>query len=288
MARNSLAFWTNFWYKRVCADRGGKRPIGVFDSGIGGLTVVKELLGQLPGENIIYFGDTARVPYGIKSERAVIKFSLQNSRFLARFQIKLLLVACNTASAVSLDALRKEFSFPILGVIEPGVRAALRLTKNRRIGIIGTEATIASRAYIKLIEGMAPSTRTFSQACPLLVPLVEEGWLEGEITAAIVRKYLAPLKEESIDSLILGCTHYPLLKPLLQEEMEGVALINSAEEVVAEARKILEEKGMLGSGNGPPYRRYYVSDTPARFMRIGKRFLGEALSPVEQVEIEKY
>lgn len=265
-----------------------QRPIGVFDSGIGGLTVVKELLKQLPGENIVYFGDTARVPYGIKSEQTVIKFSLQNSRFLARSQIKLLLVACNTASAVSLDALREEFSFPILGVIEPGVRAALRLTKNRKIGIIGTEATIASRAYVKLIKRINPPARIFSQACPLLVPLVEEGWLEGEITAAVIRRYLRSLKEEAIDSLILGCTHYPLLKLLLQEEMEAVTLIDSAEEVVAEARKILQERGTLGAGDDPPYRRYYVSDTPSRFMRIGKRFLGEALSPVEQVEIETY
>ncbi len=266
----------------------GKRPIGVFDSGVGGLTVVKEFLRQLPGENIIYFGDTARLPYGIKSERTVIKFSLQNSRFLAQFQIKLLLVACNTASAVSLEALRKEFSFPILGVIEPGVRAALRLTKNRKIGIIGTEATIVSRAYVKLIKEIAPATRTFSQACPLLVPLVEEGWLRGEITAAVVRKYLSPLKKKSIDSLILGCTHYPLLKSLFRKEIEGVALINSAKEVVAEAGKILRERGILRSGDDPPYRRYYVSDTPTRFMRMRRRFLGEVLSPVEQVEIERY
>lgn len=266
-----------------------ERPIGVFDSGIGGLTVVKELLGQLPGENIIYFGDTARVPYGIKSDWTVIKFSLQNSRFLAHFDIKLLIVACNTASAVGLDALRKEFSFPIMGVIEPGARAALRLTKNRRVGIIGTEATIASRAYVKLIEEINPSARIFSQACPLLVPLVEEGWLQGEITAAVVKKYLSPLKRESIDSLILGCTHYPLLKPLLQKEMEGVVLIDSAKEVVAEAKRILQDMGeMLGSGSRTPYRRYYVSDTPTRFVRIGRRFLGEEISPVEQVEIEKY
>ncbi len=263
-------------------------PIGIFDSGIGGLTVVKELLEKLPGENIIYFGDTARVPYGIKSERTVIKFSLQNSRFLARFQIKLLIVACNTASAVSLDALRKEFSFPIIGVIEPGVRAALRLAKNRRIGIIGTEATIASRAYAKLIGEINPPARIFSQACSLLVPLVEEGWLEGEITAAAVRRYLRPLKKESLDSLILGCTHYPLLKPLLQKEMEGVALIDSAEEVVAEVKRVLEDKGGLGPGSLTPYRRYCVSDTPARFIKTGKRFLGAALSSVEQVEIEKY
>ena len=262
--------------------------IGVFDSGIGGLTVVKELLRQLPGENIVYFGDTARVPYGIKSERTVLKFSLQNSRFLAHFNIKLLIVACNTASALSLDALGKEFSFPILGVIEPGVKAALRLTKNGRIGIIGTEATIASRAYVKLIEEINSPAQIFSQACPLLVPLVEEGWLEGEITAAVLRKYLRPLKEESIDSLILGCTHYPLLKPLFRKEMEGVVLIDSAREVVAEARRILRGRGMLESGNRTAYRRYYVSDTPARFIKVGKRFLGEALSSVEQVEIEKY
>ena len=246
------------------SNEGGK-PIGIFDSGIGGLTVVKELLRQLPGENTIYFGDTARVPYGTKSERTVIKFSLQNSRFLARFRIKLLIVACNTASAVSLDALRQEFSFPVMGVIEPGVRAALQLTKNRRIGIIGTEATIASRAYIKLIEKIDPSARIFSRVCSLLVPLVEEGWLREEITTAVVRKYLGSLKKESVDSLILGCTHYPLLKPLIQREMGKVVLIDSAKEVIAEAKRILLSRGMLGSGNRNPYRRYYVSDTPTRF-----------------------
>lgn len=265
-----------------------KRAIGIFDSGVGGLTVVRELFGQLPGEDIIYFGDTARVPYGIKSNRTVIKFSLQDSRFLAQFNIKLLIVACNTASAISLDALRKEFSFPIVGVIKPGVRAALRLAENRRIGIIGTEATIASRAYVKLIEEMAPSARIFSRACPLLVSLVEEGWLRDEVTATVVRKYLSPLKKESVDSLILGCTHYPLLKPLLRKEMEGVVLIDSAKEVVAEAKRILRDRGMLEPGNRTPCRRYYVSDTPTRFVRIGKKFLGEDISLVEQVDIEKY
>ncbi|NOX96852.1 MAG: glutamate racemase [Nitrospirae bacterium] len=273
---------------RIPVSREGERPIGVFDSGVGGLTVVKELFGQLPGENIIYFGDTARVPYGIKSDRTVVKFSLQNSRFLAQFKIKLLIVACNTASAVGLDILRKEFPFPVLGVIEPGARAALRLAKNKRIGVIGTEATVSSRAYVKLIEGINPSARIFSQACSLFVPLVEEGWLEGEITAAVVRKYLSSLKKKSIDSLILGCTHYPLLKPLLQKEMEGIVLIDSAREVVAEAKKVLGDRGMLGAGNRTPYRRYYVSDMPARFVRVGKMFLGEDITPVEQVEIEKY
>ncbi len=273
---------------RIPVGNEGEEPIGIFDSGIGGLTVVKELLRQLPGESIVYFGDTARVPYGIKSERTVSKFSLQNSRFLARFQVKLLIVACNTASAFSLDILRKEFSFPIIGVIEPGVRAALRLAQNKRIGIIGTEATIASRAYIKLIEEINPLAQIFSQACSLLVPLVEEGWLKGGITASAVRRYLRPLKKEYLDSLILGCTHYPLLKPLLQKEMEGVVLIDSAEEVVTEVKRVLRDKGMLESGSRMPYRRYYVSDAPTRFIRTGKRFLGEDLSRVEQVEIEKY
>lgn len=265
-----------------------EKPIGIFDSGIGGLTVVKEVLKQLPGENIIYFGDTARVPYGTKSEKTVIKFSLQNTQFLSGFNIKLLIVACNTASAVGLDVLREKFSFPVIGVIEPGARAALRLTKNKRIGIIGTEATISSQAYVKLIRKIDSSTRTFSQACPLLVSLVEEGWLEGRITSAVVKKYLGPLKKESIDSLILGCTHYPLLKPLLRREMRGVALIDSAREVVTEVKEILQSKNMLRPGERIPYRRYCVSDAPARFRRIGKRFLGEDISPVKQVEIEKY
>lgn len=265
------------------------KPIGIFDSGVGGLTVVKEIFRQLPGENIVYFGDTARVPYGTKSDKLVTKFSLQNARFLSNFDIKLLVVACNTSSAISLDALRQKFSFPIIGVIEPGARAALQESKNKGIGIIGTEATIASRSYEKFITRADPSTRTFSQACPLFVPLVEEGWLQGEITSAVVKKYLEPLKRQSVDTLILGCTHYPLLKSLLEREMgKGVTLIDSAEEVVAKVGEVLGDKKLLRSGEESPTRRYYVSDIPTRFVRIGRRFLGEDISPVEQVEIEKY
>ncbi len=269
--------------------KGEGKPIGIFDSGVGGLTVVKEILRQLTKENIVYFGDTARVPYGIKSDKLVIKFSLQNTAFLSTFDIKLLVVACNTASAVSLDALRQESSFPIIGVIEPGARAALQGSKNKRSGILGTEGTTASRSYEKFIASADPSTQTFSQACPLFVPLVEEGWTEGEITSAVVKKYLEPLKRQSVDTLILGCTHYPLLKPLLEREMgEGVNLIDSAEEVVAKVGEVLEDKKLLRPGEEPPLRRYYVSDIPTRFVRIGRRFLGEDISPVEQVEIEKY
>ena len=266
-----------------------KKPIGIFDSGVGGLTVVKEILRQLPGENIVYFGDTARVPYGIKSDNLVTKFSLQNVRFLSTFDIKLLVVACNTASAVSLDTLRQEFSFPIIGVIEPGARAALRGSKNKRVGIIGTEATIASGSYEKLILRADSSALTFSQACPLFVPLVEEGWTKGEITSSVVKKYLEPLKRQSVDTLILGCTHYPLLKPLLEREMgEGVTLIDSAEEVVVEVGEVLEDKRLRRLDEESPFRKYYVSDIPTRFVKIGRKFLGENISPVEQVEIEKY
>ena len=266
-----------------------QKPIGIFDSGVGGLTVVKEIFRQLPRENIVYFGDTARVPYGIKSDKLVTKFSIQNTRFLSTFDIKLLVVACNTASAVSLEALGQKFSFPIIGVIEPGARAALQWSKNKRIGIMGTEATIASQSYEKLIAGADPSTQTFSQACPLFVPLVEEGWIEGEITSAVVKKYLEPLKRRSVDTLILGCTHYPLLKLLLEKEMgPGVTFINSAKEVVAKVGEVLGDKRLRRTGGEPPTRRYYVSDIPTRFVKIGKRFLGEDISPVEQVEIEKY
>lgn len=217
-----------------------KRPIGVFDSGIGGLTVLKEIIKLLPEEDTIYLGDTAHLPYGTKSEETVIRYSLDNTRFLLQHDIKLLVVACNTASAVSLPALRKEFSLPIIGVIDAGARAAVKATKNRRVGIIGTETTIRSSAYTKAMKAIDPDIETIGRPCPLFVPLVEEGWTDDAIAVMVAERYLHPLQEEGIDTLVLGCTHYPLLKNAIHKVMgDGVRLIDSAEETALEVKQIL-------------------------------------------------
>jgi len=263
------------------------QPIGIFDSGVGGLTVVREILKQLPNENIIYFGDTARVPYGIKSAETIKRFSLENTRFLSSFGVKLIVVACNTATAIALDMLKKEVKIPVVGVVEPGVNAALRTTKNEKIGIVGTETTIESRAYEKFIEKKSPATRSFSQACPLLVPLVEEGWFNHKVTRIVVQEYLESLKKESIDTLILGCTHYPLLAPLFRSEMgKAVTLIDSAKEVTHKVAAVLRERKLMRESGETPYVKFYVSDAPERFARIKKLFLIKDPHPVEQVRIE--
>ena len=215
-------------------------PIGVFDSGIGGLTVLKEIIRTLPEEATLYLGDTARLPYGTKSEETVVKYAIENTRFLLKYNIKLLVVACNTASAVSLSELRKQFSIPIIGVIEAGARAASRATKNGKVGIIGTETTISSGAYTKAIREINADIDTFGQACPLFVPLVEEGWINDDVTHAVAERYLGILKDKGIDTLVLGCTHYPLLKGIIQKVMgNGVRLIDSAEETANEVKEVL-------------------------------------------------
>jgi glutamate racemase len=264
------------------------KPIGIFDSGVGGLTVVREILKQLPNENIIYFGDTARVPYGIKSAETIKRFSLENTRFLSSFGVKLILVACNTAAAIALDMLKEEIKIPIIGVIEPGVNAALRTTKNGKIGIIGTETTIGSRAYERFIEKKNPATRSFSQPCPLLVPLAEEGWLNHKVTRIVIQEYLESLRQKSIDTLILGCTHYPLFTPLFRSEIgETVTLIDSAKEVTHEVAAALRERKLMRKSKETPYVKFYVSDAPERFARIKKLFLKKDSHPVEQVRIEE-
>ncbi|OGW44298.1 MAG: glutamate racemase, partial [Nitrospirae bacterium RBG_16_43_11] len=196
-----------------------KGPIGVFDSGIGGLTVLKEIITVLPNEDTLYLGDTARLPYGTKSEETVVKYSIENTRFLLKYNIKLLVVACNTASAVSLSELRKQFSIPIIGVVEAGARAASRATKNGKVGIIGTETTVSSGAYTKAIREINADIETFGQSCPLFVPLVEEGWIDDDVTLAVAERYLGGFKNKGIDTLVLGCTHYPLLKGIIQKVM---------------------------------------------------------------------
>ena len=262
-------------------------PLGMFDSGVGGLTVLREVVRQLPQESTIYFGDTARVPYGSKSRDVIVRFSLEIGQFLIQEKVKMIVVACNTASAFALPALSARFDLPIVGVIAPGAHAALEATAAQRVGVIGTEGTIESQAYTEAIRRLNSRIQVFGQACPLIVPLVEEGWLEKPVAREIVKEYLAPLLTHRIDTLVLGCTHYPLLKGLLRE-IAGpkVRLIDSAQETArAVARKLEENHLKAPLGSKRVSRRFYVSDAPEKFEKIGRRFLGQAISSVQCVDI---
>lgn len=263
-----------------------QKAIGIFDSGIGGLTVLKEILAKLPDENIIYLGDTARVPYGIRSAETVTRYSFENTHFLLSQEIKMLVIACNTATAISLEAVKKEFPLPVIGVLEPGARAAVAATKTRRIGVIGTEATIGSNAYEKAIRRLAPDAEVMSLACPLFVPLAEEGWTDNDVAELVAETYLAPLRKAGIDTLVLGCTHYPLLKGVIRKAVgQGITLIDSATETAKEVADVLDKLKWRGNGAGEGIRKFYVTDTPARFEMIGKRFLGDSRLRAEQVKV---
>lgn len=263
------------------------RPIGIFDSGLGGLTVLKEISRILPNENIIYFGDTARVPYGTKSKETVIKFSVQDADFLMDLDVKMIVVACNTVSSLSLNILKRRYDIPLVGVIEPGARKAAEITDKMKVGVIGTKATIASGIYEKEIKNINPGINVISASCPLFVPLVEEGRLTGTITKQIVREYLAPLKKENIDVLILGCTHYPLLKPVIQEVVGGkVSLVDSAKETAKEVKRAIGENEIGKTTREKPVYRFYVSDEPFLFKKIGEKFLSRSMEGIERVEIE--
>lgn len=262
------------------------RPIGVFDSGIGGLTVLKEIIKELPEEGTIYLGDTARVPYGIRSSETVIRYSFENTRFLFSRDIKLLIVACNTASSVSLDAIKSSILIPVIGVIEPGAKAAVMATRNKKIGVIGTEATINSNSYTKAIKALGKDIEVFGLPCPLFVPLVEEGWIEGDITTLIAERYLREIKDKGIDTLVLGCTHYPLLKRVISEVMgKDVRLIDSAVEVAQEIKATLELAGLKREHKDTPLREFYVTDSPERFVKVGERFLGQKIEHIEKVNV---
>jgi len=257
-------------------------PIGIFDSGIGGLTVVREVIRQLPHERIIYFGDTARVPYGPKSPDTVRRYSREITAYLTS-----IVVACNTATAHALPQLRRELAVPVIGVIEPGARAGVAATRRRELGVIGTAGTIASRAYETAIRAIAPDAHIVARACPLFVPLVEEGWLNTEATRLIAREYLAPLQAAGVDTLVLGCTHYPLLKPLLSDILgSDVVLIDSAHETAAEIARLLATHGLLAdSVNESATHRFIASDAPEHFLRLGQRFLGSAIECVETLTL---
>lgn len=262
-------------------------PIGVFDSGIGGLTVLKEIFRVLPAESTIYLGDTARVPYGIRSSETVMRYSFENTRFLVSKGIKLLVIACNTASSVSLAAIRKSVSIPVIGVIEPGAEAALKSTGNKKIGIIGTEATVRSSAYKKTIKALDSSAEVFSLPCPLFVPLVEEGWTEGEVARMVAEKYLSGIKDKGIDTLVLGCTHYPLLKDVISMVMgPDVRLIDSAVETAKKIKDILKKDNRERKFKGKPSREFYVTDSPERFIKVGERFLEQKIEHIEKIQIK--
>lgn len=262
-------------------------PIGVFDSGMGGLTVVRQLIKFLPKEDIVYLGDTARLPYGNKSKNTIINFSIQNVLYLLKFRVKLIVVACNTSSSFALDKLKRAFKVPVIGVIEPGVKKALESTKNRRIGVIGTSATINSNAYQNRIINANSSVRVFAQSCPLFVPLVEEGWLNEKVTFDIIKKYLSPLKNNKIDTLILGCTHYPLLKSLIKKAMgPGVKLIDSATHVALCVKGLMQEKGISSARKAKGKAKFFLTDEPYRFEKIGERFFGQKLDYVYRARVE--
>jgi glutamate racemase len=264
-------------------------PIGLFDSGVGGLTVLREVAKQLPHESTFYFGDTARVPYGSKSRDVITRFSLEIAQFLLQEKVKMIVVACNTASAFSLSVLSSRFDIPIVGVIEPGAQAAISTTKTGRVGVIGTEGTIESQAYTEAIHRLKPEIQVFGQACPLIVPLVEEGWLEKPVALEIVKEYLTPLLANKIDTLVLGCTHYPLLKNLLTRVAgPGVRLIDSAEETARTVGRELKSLQLEVPSGTPRVRQFFVSDAPEKFEKIGQRFLGQTIPGVKHVDISQW
>lgn len=265
------------------------RPIGVFDSGVGGLTVVKEIMKQLPEESIVYFGDTARVPYGTRSKDTVIKFTFQCIRFLSTKGIKAIVVACNTASAVSLSAVKDAFNIPILGVIEGGALEAVRATRNKRVGIIGTEATINSGAYEQAIKALDDSIEIFGRPCPLFVPLVEEGLQDHPIAYLAAREYLSFFNDKNIDTLLMGCTHYPLLADTIRTVMgPDVTLIDPAVETAAMLKRMLEDMNALNGSGQPPQYQYFASDDGEKFKKIGSSFLKRSIYCANKVDIERY
>lgn len=267
-------------------------PIGIFDSGVGGLTVLRAVRQRLPHESVVYLGDTARVPYGTKSRATIERYAIEDAAFLVEKGVKMIVVACNTASAMARERLRQEFDVPFLTVLGPGARAAARTTRSGRVGVIATEATIGSGAYERAIHEACGerSVEVFSRACPLFVPLVEEGETDSQVARLLADQYLAPLREQQIDTLVLGCTHYPLLKTVIAETMgEGVTLIDSAEAVAEETAQLLEQHDQLvdqqAGDKQPSPSRFYVTDAAQRFHKIAERILGAPLEHLEAVEV---
>lgn len=265
-------------------------PIGVFDSGMGGLTVVQAVTRALPHESVLYFGDTARLPYGPKSPETVRRYAREATRFLLARGVKMIVVACNTATAHALETVRDEFPVPALGVIEPGARAAADATRTGRIGVLGTTGTIDSGVYDRMLRRMVPDARIYAQPCPLFVPLVEEGLAEHPATRLIAEDYLRPVREMDVDVVILGCTHYPLLEPLLGELLGSeIRLVDSAAETARALERAVCERGLARRSTAPPERVFAVSDSPLRFRERARRFLGELVGPtIERVSVDGY
>ena len=272
-------------------DNKNAAPVGVFDSGVGGLTVAREIMRQLPNENLVYFGDTARVPYGSKSRDNIIRYSRQIIHFLKTKGVKAIVIACNTASALALDVVREESDIPIIGVVEPGARAALQITQTKKIGVIGTEATVQSAMYGKIIKGLDPTVSVIGKACPLFVPLVEEGFAKHKVTEEIIDYYLASMKESDIDSLILGCTHYPLLRSRIRAYLgDKIQLVNPAYETAMDLKYILKESGMENAGKEGEHATYsfYVSDAADKFKQFANSILPNDIETTQQINIEEY
>ena len=267
-------------------------PIGVFDSGVGGLTVAREISRQLPYENIVYFGDTARVPYGSKSQNTIIRFSEQIIRFLRTKQVKAIVIACNTASALALDAVKDEFDLPIIGVVIPGARAAVEATTNGKVGVVGTEATVQSGMYTKVIQGMNPKIEVIEKACPLFVPLVEEGFKEHIVTREIIEYYLESMRNTDIDAMILGCTHYPLIRSTIRKVMgDKVNLVNPAYETAIELKNLLERDNLANKcdvDSPSSMYRFYVSDAEEKFKLFANSILPFDITMTKQINIENY
>jgi glutamate racemase len=266
---------------------GKNAPIGVFDSGIGGLTVVREIMRQLPHEDIIYFGDTARVPYGPKSPETVTRYAHEITSFLRDQGVKNVVVACNTATAHAVESLRDHFDVPITGVIEPGARAAVRASTARRIAVVGTQGTVSSGAYERAIHALDYDVEVTARACPLFVPFVEEGWLDHPAIDLVAQDYLAPLTSIGIDTMVLGCTHYPLIKNVIARAVgPDIRLIDSAAETAGEVARLLDEHDLLHESRNDPARlRFIASDVPEQFRNVGKRFLGAAIDQVETITL---
>ena len=267
------------------------KTIGVFDSGVGGLTVLQAIHRRLPGESTAYLGDTARVPYGPRSPELVIRYCIDNARFLLNQDLKLLVIACNTASAVAMDVLQKMLAIPVIGVIEPGARAAAAATRNNRIGVIGTRGTVKSGAYQSAIRKQRSGMEIRACACPLFVPLAEEGWTDGHIAQLTAESYLSSFRDFGMDTLLLGCTHYPLLKGAIAQAVGGdVALVDPAQAVAAAAEELLELRGWKAdpAAGTSPSRRYFVTDQPELFADVGESFLGEPIRDIERISLPEF
>lgn len=265
-----------------------KRPVGIFDSGLGGLTVVKEIKKRLPNESIVYLGDTARVPYGTRSKETVTKFSLQDAYFLTGQKVKCIVIACNTASALAFKEVKRKLTIPIFDVVSAGAKMAVETTKNKKIGVIGTRGTVASQAYQKTIRKQNPKILVHEKACPLFVSLIEEGEIKGKVIEMLASKYLNSLKNNKIDTLILGCTHYPIIKNIIKEKIgKRVVLVNSGEGIAKVLSSFLKEKKLEAPKNLNPVRKYYVTDLTKRFIKVAEIFLGEKIKgEIKKISLE--